>query len=81
MKLITELIVELGGVALIFGAGWVFPRVTGYGKFYDKMIQKDKNLTDLITNNNKENDEDMTHQVLIKKRIQNENNSFNADNN
>ena len=42
METTIELILKLGGsLVLIFTMVWVLNRLTGYGKFYDKMMSSD----------------------------------------
>ena len=95
MKSTIEIIVQLGGVALIFAAVWAFVRFTGYGEFYDKMmydeesddyitIKKGKDIKDDEDNiiHHVSDEDDIIHHVSIKKkRIQNGNKTFNGNNN
>jgi hypothetical protein len=61
MNITTVWIINLGSVALIFIVGWVLPRVTGYGRFYDKMMSAKGNSTLPATMECKaENEEDRT---------------------
>ena len=44
MESAIELILQLGGsLVFIITFVWVFNRVTGYGKYYDKMMTYDDN--------------------------------------
>ncbi len=60
LMLVIEL---LGGVVLLFVAGWIFARVTGYDKYYDNMVYN--NVDDFITENNNDNRDDIIHHVYI----------------
>jgi len=50
---IIESVLELaGGVILLFAVGWTFARISGYDKYYDKMLYDDDDDTVLIIKNN-----------------------------
>jgi hypothetical protein len=91
MKTIIELILEMVGyLILIFAVVWAFVRFTGYGKYYDKMLEGDVSKTTIYdnesdNNNNKkgiENNKDniMIHHKSIKKQTQNANKAINGIN-
>jgi uncharacterized protein (DUF697 family) len=66
MKSIIELVFELaGGVILLFAVGYTFARISGYDKYYDKMLYDDDNIDLTIKKNNKDNDDDIIHHVSI----------------
>ncbi|MBV5283227.1 MAG: hypothetical protein JZU53_12420 [Paludibacter sp.] len=78
MKTIIELILEMAGyLILLFAVVWAFVHFTGYGKYYDKMLEGDVSKTTIYdnesdNNNNKkgiENNKDniMIHHKSIKK--------------
>jgi hypothetical protein len=64
MKTIVELIVQLaGGVVLLFAAGWIFARATGYDE-YDKILYDED--TDVASNTtNQDNEDDVIHRFYI----------------
>ena len=74
MKTFIELIELIGGVALLFAIGWMFARISGYGKIYDKMMNNKAPYTDQKikgdikenkTENKTENFDDIIHHVVI----------------
>ncbi len=70
MKPIIELIVEMAGyLILLFAVVWAFVRLTGYGKYYDKMLSGDNDSETTIDKNKdiKDSSEDKIHDVEIKK--------------
>lgn len=89
MKTIIELILEMAGyLILLFAVVWAFVHFTGYGKYYDKMLEGDVSKTTINDNesdNNKkdiENNKDniMIHHKSIKKQTQNANKAINGIN-
>ena len=67
MEGIIGLLELAGGVILVFAAGYTFARISGYGEYYDKMLDDEESDTYItIQKNNKENDDDdIIHQFYI----------------
>jgi hypothetical protein len=66
MEAIIGIIELAGAVVLLFAAGWVFARISGYGEHYDKMLyDEDADAEIKIKKSNTENDDDIIHHVSI----------------
>lgn len=60
MKALIDIIELAGGLVLLFGVGWIFARLTGYDKYYDKMMKyNDETKDQTIKNYNFENENDV----------------------
>ena len=65
MKAIIGLIVQLGGVDLIFAVVRAFIRFTGYSEFYDKMLYDDDEDTAPTFKNNNEYNDDINQHLSV----------------
>jgi len=68
MEAIIGLIELAGGVILFFAAGLLFARISGYGKFYDKMLYDEESEAYIKIKkgkNKKDDEDDIIHHVSI----------------
>ena len=66
METLIELLELVGGVILVFAAGYTFARISGYDEYYDNMLYDDESDAYItIQKSNEDNDDDIIHHVSI----------------